>query len=600
MIRAAFVSVLLLVALAVVPTATPQQPQAPRTGTAVIGGAVVDAASGQPIRRAIVTATEQSGATAARTTVTADDGRFTFRALPAGRYLVRASKAAYLATAFGAKRVAKAGSTPTGQAIALRDGEQKTDATLQLTRGGVLTGTVRDGAGQPLRGVSVSAAYWMRSGPDGAKTLTTGVASATTDARGVYRIFGLPPGEFVAVARVFQFGPTDNGANDFEQTDAAEVRRILDRPASTVTAPTTTAATNAEKPRAPETPRRPTYGYAPLFYPGTVSALDAVTIPLAAGEERGGIDFRMQVVPQSRVSGSVIGLDGRPATAAFVQLMENSSLSGQFQFSQGYSNLDAQGQFIIRGVPPGTYTLEVRPIVGRPGTTGAPNAWGRTTIAVSPGDDARVTLTLQPALTVSGQLKLDSVPAAPVDFTRARVSLFGRANGMTAPSVSADGRFTISGLVPGEYRWEISLGAGPVYWFPKAGPIGDRDAVETWAPLTSDVKDASVILTTQVSEITGVIQDAAGLPATEYFLVIFPANRALWTWQSRRVAQARPASDGGFAFRNLPAGDYLLAAVTDLDPTQIQEPAFLSELVAASISIKLADGEKKRQDIRLK
>jgi len=69
---------------------------------------------------------------------------------------------------------------------------------------------------------------------------------------------------------------------------------------------------------------------------------------------------------------------------------------------------------------------------------------------------------------------------------------------------------------------------------------------------------------------------------------------------SRRILQTRPAQDGKFIFKNLPPGDYLLAAVTEVEQGQWFDPAFLAQLVDASAKITLGDGEKKVQDIRIR
>jgi hypothetical protein len=83
-------------------------------------------------------------------------------------------------------------------------------------------------------------------------------------------------------------------------------------------------------------------------------------------------------------------------------------------------------------------------------------------------------------------------------------------------------------------------------------------------------------------------------------VIVFPADKTLWTWQTRRIQQARPSHDGKFAFRNLPPGEYQLGAVTEVEQYQWFEPAFLSELLGASVKITLAEGEKKVQEIRLR
>ena len=107
-------------------------------------------------------------------------------------------------------------------------------------------------------------------------------------------------------------------------------------------------------------------------------------------------------------------------------------------------------------------------------------------------------------------------------------------------------------------------------------------------------------MTDRVSETAGTIQDSAGQAAPEYFIVAFPSDRALWAWNSRRIQQARPGRDGRFSFRNLPAGEYLIGAVTDVEQNEWFEPAFLEQLLNASVKVTLAEGERKVQHIRLR
>jgi hypothetical protein len=62
----------------------------------------------------------------------------------------------------------------------------------------------------------------------------------------------------------------------------------------------------------------------------------------------------------------------------------------------------------------------------------------------------------------------------------------------------------------------------------------------------------------------------------------------------------RPAVDGKFVFRGLPAGDYLLAALTDVQQGEWYSREFLARLVTSAIPIALAEGERRTQDIRVK
>ena len=108
-----------------------------------------------------------------------------------------------------------------------------------------------------------------------------------------------------------------------------------------------------------------------------------------------------------------------------------------------------------------------------------------------------------------------------------------------------------------------------------------------------------VTLTDRPTEISGIVKDAAGRPAPGFPIIVFSTDRNNWTTGSRRVLQARPSSDGQYRLVGLPAGEYYVAAVTDIDPTQLYDPAFLQQLTASSFKITLADGEKKTQDLKL-
>jgi hypothetical protein len=97
----------------------------------------------------------------------------------------------------------------------------------------------------------------------------------------------------------------------------------------------------------------------------------------------------------------------------------------------------------------------------------------------------------------------------------------------------------------------------------------------------------------------GTIQDTLGNPTSDYTIVLFAADKSFWVPQARRIVTSRPGTDGKFTFRNLPAGEYRLTAVTDVEPGEWYDPSFLGQLVNASIPITVKDGEKKVQDIKV-
>jgi hypothetical protein len=65
------------------------------------------------------------------------------------------------------------------------------------------------------------------------------------------------------------------------------------------------------------------------------------------------------------------------------------------------------------------------------------------------------------------------------------------------------------------------------------------------------------------------------------------------------VQFTRPDTAGRFRFRDLPAGDYLIAALTDLEPRDLLDASFIERLVAAAVAVRIADGETTTQDLRI-
>jgi hypothetical protein len=108
-----------------------------------------------------------------------------------------------------------------------------------------------------------------------------------------------------------------------------------------------------------------------------------------------------------------------------------------------------------------------------------------------------------------------------------------------------------------------------------------------------------ITFTDHPSEVSGLLQAATGAPASDYFLIVFAADKALWTSKSRRIAMARPGTTGEYSVRNLPPGDYFVAAVTDATENQWFDPAFLDTLIATATRITLAEGEKKTHNLRI-
>ena len=91
---------------------------------------------------------------------------------------------------------------PPRRGVAVADGETQR-VTLRLPRGAVITGVVLDVDGQPAAGIAVSALARRYIGTPGERRYLSGRARrvSPSDDRGVYRIYGLPAGEYVVAAQ---------------------------------------------------------------------------------------------------------------------------------------------------------------------------------------------------------------------------------------------------------------------------------------------------------------------------------------------------------------------------------------------------------------
>jgi hypothetical protein len=164
-----------------------------------------------------------------------------------------------------------------------------------------------------------------------------------------------------------------------------------------------------------------------------------------------------------------------------------------------------------------------------------------------------------------------------------------------------DGSFAVTGVMPGRYAVRVLPPTGAAGWLVASAMLKDTDLADHLLEVrpNENVAGIAITLIDQPAELSGVLQDAGGRPAPDYYVILFAADRTMWRSGSRRIFQVRPGTDGKFQFRSLIAGEYLLAAVTDVETGEWFDPAFLSQLAKASVAVTIAMGEAKVQDIRI-
>lgn len=588
------------------PTAKPVDK---RVGTAIVAGRVVASETGDtPVRRAIVTliSTERVESVS---TVTDNDGRFAFTNLSDGRYTLNARKAAHLSVNYGAKRPGRPGTT-----LIVSAGQRLTDLRLVLQPGAVITGVVRFPNGDPVSNTQVVAIPVAQSAAGGRYVEQT---VFRTDDRGEYRIYGLVPDTYVVAVTPAM------GRTEIHQRAAAEFEELFRTLTQRPPQPQTPGATPAPVPPPPPVPL---VGFAPTFYPGTPVAANALPVTVRAGEVREGIDIPVAMVRVGTIAGVVRGVDGQPTQNVQLSVVPGGPpLPLSASANVRTSRPDKDGRFILTNVAPGSYRITARAGGVTYSADGSSvtirgeqqTQWAVADVQVQGEDVDGVVLQLQPGMALTGRMVAignapppDTWKGASIRIQEPRSGPAGVVlNGVSTSSAAQrgataleDGTFEITGVQPATYDIEVTLPpAIRSVWSVKSIMAEGREVRD--APLTFDqgsISGVIVTLTDQPTQLAGRLSSASGQAATDYYVVLFPEDRALWHERSPRIRVMRPAADGSFSTRDLLPGKYRIAALTDVEEGEWRTAAFLDSVFDLSIAVTVSDNQTTRQDIRIR
>lgn len=575
-------------------------------GTGTLAGRVMRDST--PVARALVSIDAGDGR-AERVTATNDAGEFVFSDLPAGRYLVNASKHGWVTTHYGSPRAGR----PPGTRVAV-DAGARASISVPMTPGAVIAGRMIDNDGAP----AVHAfPILLESRFVGDRQVIArvnlpydvGFFEQMTDDRGEFRLYGLPPGTYYLVAT------PRTRIGSARITTADEVRWATQPPDPKATPPPVGPLANTN---------------APIFFPGTPDASQAQAIVLGPGEVRDRLTYRLVNVAFAKVAGFVRTSDGSPPCAS-VRLEEIDS-KVMLEGLGPRAGVDRNtGAFSINEVPPGEYRAVAQsvPCGGMGGSAEAaapqqprqpnyPVYWGQATIRVAGQDVSGLSITMAAASSVTGRIAFDGKTIQPpADLLSVRLllmttrSLGAAAAGIYQPgtshnaTVSADGSFKVDGLPPDRYlvgaSWPNMRGADRTSgWWLTSVKVGDRDLGVEPIDVQPGTNLTGVVVTfrDRIGAIEGQITDAAGKGATGYVVMAFPVDRAAWTSQ-RTVPPAPVGTDGHYRLVGLHAGEYYLAVVTAVSESDAVDPAFLSLIVPSAVKVSVGDGETKRHDLKI-
>jgi hypothetical protein len=540
---------LILVALLVVVGAQSQGPPrdpgttvARPSGTGVIRGRVVAADTGVPIRGALVTIATRG---MMLTIYTDARGRYELRDLAAGSYSLRAEPNQYQGQFFS-PIFPPSSSVVAFPRVAVFDGQISEAEDLALPRAGAIVGRIVDENGDPMSNVDVGALG--ASDPRGSSGY---YASQASDELGRYRLFHLPPGDYVIVVRPSGgIGPIVQGQS---------------------------------------------LGFIETYHPGTQSRDEAARVRVRAGEETAAGDLQLTPARMVSVTGLVLDSHGAPAPSpTMIWLRGESSGNGR--------SVDAQGRFTFLPQQPGRYRLTAQ-LRDEAGETTLEYASTAVTLVDENLED--VTLSMKPTVNLAGRVVLEPSPAPALAadalsiVPRSKDPSFGDLR-VSPAAVTTDLTFTL-GRLAGQILLRPN-GRVMNNWFLKAVLLGTQDITDVPTEFREeDSTRLQVVLTTRASELTGTITNDKGEPVANCNVVLFGEDKAGWFPWSIRFRTVRPDRDGRFSIKGLRSGRYYLIALPPERSFNAQavDAATLEPLVKEATALVLGEEEQRRVDLKV-
>ena len=391
--------------------------EASATEPCTVTGRVLTAAEGNPLKSARVALIPEHSRSHNQVYATSSDGdgHFTLKDIPPGRYRFFAAHAGFVEQHY------KAGIDDTGPVFSLRSGEKVSDVLFRLAAAAVIAGRVSNEEGEPMPRIQVVALRRPREEEiediDAQrlhKIEMEPVASAESDDRGQFRIFGLKPGEYFIEAED-SFLP-HSGAVPVDES--YWVKQALGS------------------------------DFASVYHPGVTQVSQAQVVPIKAGEEAQA-DITMRRVKTVEIAGRVIGPTGAAANA-FIRL--EPAEGGGHNFNR-QDTTDEKGNFRLRNIPEGTYYVLA---YQRQEGTGIYESRARQKVEVAGENIDALTISLNKGVTIQGRLKVEG--AASVALDRLHLTLMPVEEDELSgghSEVKKDGSFEFPSVRDGSYAFSV-------------------------------------------------------------------------------------------------------------------------------------------------
>ncbi len=521
---------------------------APPVEKFTLTGTVIDAVTGEPIRKALV----QIYSNQRRMTFSDGDGRFQLEGIPAGSYSVVAQKPGY----FNQQELLRGGVPP------VEVGAKAASAIVKLTPEAVIAGRVTNTAGVPIEHVSLNLEYIeIREG----QRHWEFKGSAITDEDGRYRFASLKPGTYFLNASPY----------------TPLVETMLDADLS------------------------PKTGFPGMYYAGAPDLTSASPIQLSAGQQAEA-NFALNEVPVYAVSGTVSGY--APNQGVSIQVFDQSGM----QTDRGAMFNSENGRFDIHALAAGNYVIKAFSSLGPNQPVRAEIHFHLAAdqhdlhLSLAPAPSIPVVVRMEQQ-TSRQQAYSNSVrasggayePGPPIS-----IRLSSAAPGVGDVYASSDDpqnprNLSLHNVEPGRYTAVLDAREG---WYIASAEYGQTNLLTDDLVLTSGAPPSplTIVLRNDSASLTGSVHVPDGF-TSQVTIVAVPerASKAapgITYWSPPRDKSSPPS---GFMLDSLAPGDYLVFAFEHAEGLEYSNRDLLESYVSQAAHVTLSPGQRAKVALEL-
>lgn len=567
------------------------QPTPTAPAKSVVRGRVIYDDTNRPVRRARILLLRSDGSGGMeKSGVTNERGEFQVQDLAAGSYFIMVDSPGII-TPISSIELEDGMDERTSIAAVRKEfeevilsGTNRVDLQIRARRGGVVTGRITYQDGDPVTSAQI---IILRKKDNRLMRFVTGFSpysmlSLRTDDRGVYRIAGLPPGEYVV-------GASETNTRD----DARDEYAMMGLSRSS--------------------------NFSVSYYQNETSLRQARTVKVEAGQEATEINITLIERAMYTVSGTVVARQSRtPVRAQVTILSKSESVALPFMDAGPSTASDEQGRWSFTNIPDGSYVIKVDPgeqdgeadvtetmqanaEAGSGRTAAAPPTTAprrpalvprQQDVTVSGADLSGVVIELGEGGRLQGTIMIEGGKVLPKEgsgvYTISLVPPDPGTGEARHGFVQPDGSFIIDKVPPGEFYVSMQQVGDRLYL--KSATVGGTDLLREPVRMGpgTNIENVRITISTELATLQGrVVSASDAKPVRGSVILLVPSDPARWR-SSTAYVPAVTAADGTFKVTTAP-GSYLVLMVGEGELRSINE-AFIKARSGGAKSVTLTAG----------